>query len=176
MTFLIKLVLNSLALIVLNENYHWKWSILKAFLEYFPWFRHYTITQNSGDTIESVTTNLQIILIQILLICILLLQNKYGSLFFLPSWFRSKIYDNMVRDFRKLPQTEIEKAWMFWTNLLWEQELSYAKGWEKVLNEINFKVFYETKWGFVYHQKWFYESLINYPNCPHWNCRTNEYW
>ena len=169
-------MLNSLVPIVLIEHFNRKWSRLKAFLEYFPCFGQYTITKNSGDTMELVMINQKIILIQIFLIFILLLQKKYGSLFFLPSWFRIKIYENMERDLRKMPQTEIERAWMFWTNLLWEEELSYAKDWEKVLNEISFKVFYETKWGYVYHQKWFYESLINYQNCPHWDCSTNEYW
>ena len=83
----------------------------------------------------------------------------------------------MAKDLRKMPQTVIERSWMFWTNPLWQQELPYRNDYAKLLNKISFKIFYETNWGFVYHQKWFYESIINFPNCPHWNCRIpNNGW
>ena len=170
-TFLIKLILDILTHITLITNYHWDWLSIGNFIKYFSYFSSYIFTQNSRNIIESDIANHLSIFIQIIMIWILLLQKKYGSLFFLPSWFRTKIYGNMERDITKTSHTDIERCWMFWTNPIWKIELCYTKNFDKLSKEANSNIFYETKWGLVYHRKWFYESLKSYPNCPHWDIK-----
>ena len=99
---------------------------------------------------------------------ILFIQKKYGSLFFLPPWLRSKRYENMKRDLRMIEQEHIDKLWHLCLNPLWQNELYYLNSYNKVTEASDSKVYYETKWGFPYHPKWFYLYINSFQNCSHW--------
>ena len=107
----------------------------------------------------------------LIILFILLLQKKYGSLFFLPSWLRAMKYDRMVRSIREMSTEEIEKPWQLWLNPLRQVELYYSNNWTKITKSSNTLEFYETKWGHVYHQNCLLMSLEIFSNCPHWSSK-----
>ena len=173
-TFLIKILLTIISPIISISNYRWQWSNIKDFIKYFAYFRISMIDFKEGEYAKLVVQTHQSLFLQIIMICILLFQKKYGSLFFLPSWLRTKVYENMSRDIRKMSQTEVERSWIFWTNSLWQTELVYSDNWKETQNNCQVRYLFETKCGFIYHQKWFYKSLTIFPNCHHCGCRIPD--
>ena len=168
--FLIKFLLTLSTPIISINSYSWQWSNTKDSLKYFPYFRINMIALKENEFEKLWIQNQQTIFLQIILICILLLQRTNGSLFFLPSWFRTKVYENMARDIRRMSQTEVERTWNFCTNTLWQSELIYSDNCGGMQNGDQTKVIIETKWGFIYHQKWFNKYIVIFSNCHHWGC------
>ena len=166
----IKFMLHAISPAISIKNYYCQWLDISDFKRYFTYFRIYTSTSKLEDLSKLMVLNKQNLWIQSVMICILLLQKKHGSLFFLPSWLRTKIYENMKRDITKMSQAEIESPWMYWTNLLWQRELFYTDNFDKMMDEASSRILYETKWGLIYHQKCFYKILMDYPTCSHWGC------
>ena len=70
-----------------------------------------------------------------------------------------------------MSQAEVEKSWIFWTNSLWQTELIYSDLWNEIQKNGKIRSLLETKWRFVYHRRWFYKSLVIFPNCHHCGCR-----
>ena len=90
-TFSIKILLTIFTPIISISNYRWQWSAIKDFTKYYAIFRISRINFKEGEYEKLVVQTHQSLFLQIIMICILLLQKKYGSLFFLPSWLRTKV-------------------------------------------------------------------------------------
>ena len=168
LTVTLKFILYAISPTILIKNNYYKWLEIRDLITCLPSLRVDVSNMKSYNFYDSIKINQQRLIIQIVMILILFLQKKYGSLFFLPSWFRTKIYESMAKDIRQFSQTEIEKSWTFWTNLLWQRELIYSDDSDQDLNTTNSRVLYETKWGLIYHHRCFFKSLTGFPNCPHW--------
>ena len=164
----IKFIIHAMSPTISIQHFYFQWLNIRDFIGCFTNFRIYISTSKSEDILNLILSNQKSLWIQSTLICILLFQKKNGSLFFLPSWLRTKIYENMARDIIVMSQTEIERPWMFWTNSLWQRELFYSDNFNKVIDKASKRIFYETKWGLIYHQKCFFRAFIDYPVCSHW--------
>ena len=124
----------------------------------------------SDNHYQSIALRLQNMTIQIGLVLFLFLQKKYGSLFFLPTLQRRKKHDSMKRDKIFMNKEDLNKPWHLWTNPIWQIEFSYMDNSNEEFNSSDSSVYYETKWGYVYHPKWFIKYFKSYKSCPHWRC------
>ena len=172
LTASIKLLLYNMSPINSINNFKYQYKGLEDFVKSLYNVGHHQILIVSEN--QTAEKRIQNIIIQIVLVSILFLQKKYGSLFFLPSWLRSKKFDKMKRDKRKLDKEHIKRSWHFWANLLWQKELNYSDNLDEELNVIDSNLFYETEWGYVYHPRWFYKYLKSFKICPHWRCTLPE--
>ena len=138
----IKFMLHAISPTIYIKNYYCRWLDMRDFIGCFTFFRIYVSTTKSEDLHSLMVLNQQSLWIQSSIICILILQKKHGSLFFLPSWLRTKIYENMKRDIIKMSQIETERPWMYWTNVLWQRELFYSDNFDKVMDEASSKKYF----------------------------------
>ena len=148
------------------NNFKYQYTGFGDFVKSLTNVEHHKILIVSAN--QSEEQRLQYIIIQIWLVSILFFQKKYGSLFFLPHWLRSRKYDKMKRDKRKMNNEYINRYWNYWVNLLWQKELNYSDNWNEELNVNDSNLFYETEWGYVFHPRWFYKYLKSFKNCPQW--------
>ena len=111
LTASIKLLLYNMSPINSINNFKYQYTGFEDFVKSLYNVGHHQILIVSEN--QSTEKRVQNIVIQIVLVSILFLQKKYGSLFFLPSWLRSKKFDKMKKDKRKLDKEHIKKILTF---------------------------------------------------------------
>ena len=165
-----KLLLYNLTPLNSINNFNCQYTGFKDFFKCLTDIEHHQWLIASDNHYQSIVLILQNTTIQIGLVLFLFLQKKYGSLFFLPSFQRRKKYDSMKRDKRLTNKENLNKPWHFWTNLLWQTEFNYADNCNEESNSSDLSYYYETKWGYAYHSKWFFKYLKSFKSWPHWRC------
>ena len=176
-TATVKLLMYNITPVTSINNLNWEWS---EFIDFVKCLTNLELHKNAiaSEILNySIKIRTQNLLTQIALMIILFSQKKYGSSFFLPLWLRSKRYKNMMRDVSMIKRENIDRLWHLCANTLWQSELFYSDNCDKSINASYSKVYYETKWGYVYHSKWFYMYINSFTNCSHCNYMiSNDEW